>query len=119
MTVAATPARLPRTKSTAARVVMCSNTTRSAGSALGERRQHALDEARLAIEHVDRRVGDLAVHLEHHAELGHAREHRLDAAYVGDAVLRVGGGAGRVELAAVHDSRSPGRARSRPAASCR
>ena len=39
-----------------------------------------------------------------HAELAHAREHGVDAADVGDAGVGVGGRAGGIELAAVHDA---------------
>src|SRR5439155_7282784 len=38
----------------------------------------------------------------HHAELGHACEHRVDTPHVGDSRLRMRGGAGRIELAAQH-----------------
>ena len=65
-----------------------------------ERRQHRLDEARLALEDVDLRVGHLAMHLQHHADLGHARQRRVDAAHVGDAGVGVRGRTGRIELAA-------------------
>jgi hypothetical protein len=66
------------------------------------RREHLGDEARLAVEHVDLAAGDLAVHLQWHAELGHARQGCIDVSDVGDTGIGVGGGAGRVELAAEH-----------------
>ncbi len=66
---------------------------------LDETGEHGLDEAHLAIEDVDRRVGDLAVHLQHDVELAHAREHGVDAFDVRDARVRVGRRAGGVELA--------------------
>ena len=99
VTVAAIPARAPSTNCSAALVVMCSNTMRRLRVALGERLQHRLDEARLALEDVHRRIGDLAVHLQHQVELRHALEHPVQARDIGDAGLRVRGGAGRVELA--------------------
>ena len=52
--VAPMPSRALRTKSTAWRVVMCSNTMRSFGKRLRHRLEHRVDEARFAIEHVDR-----------------------------------------------------------------
>ena len=71
------------------------------------RRQHLGDETRLAIEHVDLARGDFAVHQQRQAELAHAREHGVDAADVGDAGIGIGGGAGGIELAAVHEATGP------------
>ena len=84
-----------------------------------QRRQHVFDEARLAIENIDRRIGDLAMHLQHHAALAHALEHRIEPANVGDARFRMGGGAGRIELAADAPRRSPRPGRFPPAPSSR
>ena len=44
------------------------------------RLEHPVDEARFAVEDVDRRIGDLAVHLQHQARFGHGLERRPDAA---------------------------------------
>ena len=63
-----------------------------------QRRQVALDEDRLAIEHVDRRIGDLAVDEQDDAFLLGGGERRRDVAQVGDAGV------------AVASSRRPGRA---------
>ena len=82
-------------------VVTCSKTMRRLRERSTSRRQHAVDEARLAIEHIDVRVGDLAVNLQDEAELAHASQHRLELADVGDAGVGVRGGAGRVEFEAV------------------
>src|ERR1700730_7678620 len=70
--------------------------------ALRERREHRIDERGFPVEHIDRGVGDFPVHLQHHAELGHAREHRVDAPHVGDSRLGMRGVAGGIELAAEH-----------------
>ena len=60
--------------------------------------EHSLDEHRLAVEHIDRRVGDFAVHQKRNAELGH-RLQRLDRPQdIGHTGSRIGGGAGRVIL---------------------
>ena len=102
---------------TAARVVMCSNTMRSCGWRAVQRRQHALNEARLAIKHIDRRIGHFAVHLQHHAELAMCASTPSRRREIGDPGLRVRRGTGRVEL---HPGDEPARAwRSRsPRARC-
>ncbi len=58
----------------------------------------AVDEHRLAVEHVDRGIGLLAMDQERHADLLHARQHRPDLAEVGDARGRVCRGVGRINL---------------------
>ncbi len=68
------------------------------GQAAGERREHPVDEHRLAVEDVDIRVGDLAVDEERHPAPGHRFEHRHDTGDVGDAGGRVGRRVGRIEL---------------------
>ena len=88
---------------------------RRRGMARDQRREHAVDEARLAVEDVHRRVRHFAVHQQRQVARCHALEHRLDAADVGDAGVRMGGGAGRVELAAEDAGRWRARARSPPA----
>jgi len=70
--------------------------------ALGQRRQHRVDEARLALEHIDCGISDFTVHLQHQARLRHALEHRIEPPYVGDSGGGVGGSARRIELAAEH-----------------
>ena len=62
------------------------------------RRKAALDEHRLAVEHVDLAAHLLAVDEKAHADPLHARQHRPDMGVVGDARRRVGGGMGRIEL---------------------
>ena len=73
------PAR-SSTKATPLAVVTCSSTMRSSGSARAERRQHAVEEGRLAVEDVHLGVGDLAMHAERQADRGHPLQHRHDAA---------------------------------------
>jgi hypothetical protein len=63
-----------------------------------QRCEDALDEHRLAVEHVDRGVGHLAVDAEHHADVLHPLEHAADIGDVGHAAGRVGRRAGRIEL---------------------
>ena len=46
------------------------------GEVADQRGQHAVDEHRLAVEHVDVRVGDLAVDAQHHADRLHPLERR-------------------------------------------
>ncbi len=48
--------------------------------ALEQRHEHALDEHGLAVEDVDRRIGDLAMDEQRHADLRHAGEHRVEPA---------------------------------------
>ena len=102
--VAPTPSRAPRTNCAAAAVVMCSNTMRSFGKRCTRRSEHLVDEARFAIEHVDRFVRDFAVHLQRHADFAHAGEHVVDARDVRDAGIGIRGRAGRVELEAVDEA---------------
>ena len=75
----------PSTKSAASAVVICSNTIFKPGKVAHQPAEHALDEHRLAVEHVDSRIGDLAVDAQHHADLLHPLERRIDIADVGDA----------------------------------
>ena len=70
---------------------------------LRQRLQHPIDEAWLALEHVHGRVGHLAMHQQDQAELLHALQHAASCADVGHAGIGVGGGAGRIELDAVHE----------------
>ena len=67
MIVAATFAGAAATKSAASRVVTCSSTIFSPGKSRTIARQMAVDEHALAIEHVDVRIRDLAVHRQHDA----------------------------------------------------
>ena len=78
------------------------------GEAPHQRRQRALDEDALAIEHIDLRPGGLAMHAQHHAELFHALEHRIDLVDRGDAGVGVGRGTRRVELACNDVTTVPG-----------
>ena len=66
--------------------------------ALNQRHQCALDEYLLAIEYIDRRVGDLAMHQERNPKLGHRfkRFHRLGQ--IGDTRVRIGRRPRRVVL---------------------
>ena len=68
-----------RTNSTASRVVTCSNTTRKPGKRVNDGRQHRVDEARLAIKHIDARVGDFAVNLQHMSNSLMRRQHRVES----------------------------------------
>ena len=60
--------------------------------------QHALDEHRLAVEHVDIGIGHLAMDEERHAEFFHPRQHRAALGEVAHARGGVGGGVGGIEL---------------------
>ncbi|MOA04086.1 hypothetical protein D3C78_1236200 [compost metagenome] len=78
--------------------------------ALDHPAQVLVDEALLAVEHVDVGVGHLAVHQQRQADLGHGFQYREDVVDGGDARVRVGGGAGRVQLGGVHQTAGLGRA---------
>ena len=69
--------------------------------------QVALDEDRLAVEHVDLGIGHLAVHQQDHALALGRLQHPGDLPEIGDAGVAVGGGARGIEL----DRRDAGRAR--------
>lgn len=69
------------------------------GEVAAQRDQVLVNEGGLAVEQVDVAAGDLAVHQQQQAFALHGFERRVDLAQVGDAVVAVGGGAGRVELA--------------------
>ena len=69
-----------------------------AGEVLHQLRENALDERRLAVEHVDVGICHFAVDAQHHPDPLHALEHRIDAADVGDSAGTVGGRASRIEL---------------------
>ena len=66
--------------------------------------EHALDIDRLAVEHVDRLVGDLAVDQERHADPLHLREHRADRRHAGHPHRRIGRCPGGVEFYRVEDA---------------
>ncbi|MPL73085.1 hypothetical protein SDC9_18878 [bioreactor metagenome] len=70
--------------------------------------EHALDEHRLAVEDVDGRVGDLAMHAQRQADLGHRLEHAAHLVEVAHARGRVGGRPGRIELDRGDDARGRG-----------
>ncbi len=91
VTVAATPARAPRTNSTAARVVMCSNTTRSVGQPLDERREHLRSMKRASRSKMST-AGSVTSPCTCSTTSSSAMrvEHRVDAADVGDAGCRSG-----------------------------
>jgi hypothetical protein len=63
-----------------------------------QRKQHGIDEHRLAIEDIHRRIGDFAMHQQRQAERLHARQRGRAFLQVADAGIRIGGGAGRVQL---------------------
>ncbi len=71
-----------------------------AGKRREKRRQRAVDEHALAVEHIDAVARVLPVHQERHADLFHAREHGIDLADIGDARGGIRGGVRRVELRA-------------------
>ena len=98
MTVAATFGPAPSTKATASAVVICSNTIFSAGKSRDQRREHALDEHRLAVENVDLGIGDLAMDEQRHADPLHRLQRRAERGDVGHAVRRIGRRVGRIEL---------------------
>ena len=65
------------TKSAASVVVICSKTIFSSGKSRDQRRQHALDEHRLAVENIDLWVGDFAMDAQHHADRLHLLQRRV------------------------------------------
>src|SRR4051812_23143483 len=69
-----------------------------AGEIADHTAQHALDEHCLAVEHIDVRVGYLAVDAQHHPDFLHPLEHGGDVADVGDSACAVGGRAGGIKL---------------------
>ena len=86
------------TKSTPSVDDKCSRMKRSLGKVLDPLRQIALDEDLFAVEHVDVRVGHLAVHQKRHVDFFHALEHAHDLVVIGDAGGRIGGGIRRIKL---------------------
>ena len=87
MIVAPTLAAAAATNSAASFVVMCSMTTRNAGY-LFSSGEHPLDEHRLAVEEIDRRIGHFAMNQQRQAELLHLGERRITAEEIGNAGVR-------------------------------
>ena len=98
---------------------MCSNTTLSRGTRSTHPREDPVDEDVLAVEHVDLRFGDLAVHLQHQAVLGHRLERAPDLVDRGDTRIGMRRRAGRVQLGADARSRWPAPGRSPRPTWCR
>ncbi len=98
MIVAATFGPAASTKATASAVVICSNTTFSAGEIADDAAKRPLDEHRLAVEHVDIGVSHLAVDQQRHARALHRGQHRGQRGHVGHAMRRSGGGMRGIEL---------------------
>ena len=69
-----------------------------------KRLEHGVDEHRLAIEHVNLRVGDFAVHQKGHAARLHRFQRVVGVREIGDPGIRMGGGAGRIKLDRVNDT---------------
>ncbi|MNC39066.1 hypothetical protein D3C75_877030 [compost metagenome] len=69
-----------------------------------------VDEALLAVEHVDLAAGHFAMHQQRHAHFRHCLYGREDVVDAGHARIGVGGGAGRVQLGGVHETAGLGRA---------
>ena len=65
----------------------------------------AVDENRLAVKNIHRRIGHLAVHQQRHAGLLHGLQHRVGFAYVGHPGVAVCGGASRIQLEGHHPGR--------------
>ena len=63
-----------------------------------QRQQAVLHERRLSVEDIDRGIGGFAVDQHRHPDLFHAFQHRRQCRNIGDAVMRVGGGAGGIEF---------------------
>ncbi len=78
------------------------------GQVVQQRLQHALDEHRLAVEHVHCRVGDLAVHQQRHAAALHLFQRGVGLAQVGDARIGVGGRSRRIQFHCVDVTAGPG-----------
>jgi hypothetical protein len=81
---------------------MCSITTPQLGEIAAQRHQLLLDEHRLAVEQVDIRAGDLAVHQQQDAFALHGFQRGVGLAQVGHARIAVGGGPRRIELDGHH-----------------
>ena len=67
-----------------------------------QRNHHAFDEDSLSIEHVHLGIGDLTVHQQWHAGLGHGFQHRNHPVDGAHARIGIGGSAGRIELDGRH-----------------
>jgi hypothetical protein len=68
------------------------------GMTLKQRQQAVLHERRLPIEDIDLGIGGFAVDQHRHPDLFHALQHRRQRRDIGDAMMRVGGGAGGIQL---------------------
>lgn len=69
-----------------------------------------VDEALLAVEHIDFATGHFAMHQQGHANFRQCFDGREDVVDAGHARVGVGGGAGRVQFGGVHDAAGLGRA---------
>ena len=67
-----------------------------------QRNHHAVNEDGLTVEDVHLGIGDLAVHQQRHAGLGHGFQHRNHPVDGAHARVGIGGGAGRIELDSCH-----------------
>jgi hypothetical protein len=76
--------------------------------AVEQAQRHAVEEGGLTVEDVHLGVGGLAVHEQRQARLLHRLQRGREAIEVRDTGVGVGGGAGRVELHAVHDAPGAG-----------
>ena len=63
-----------------------------------QRNEHPLDEHRLAVEDIDRRIGDLAMDEQRHVGRLHRLQNAGHLGDIGDAAVGIGGGAGGIEL---------------------
>ena len=68
------------------------------GQLAAQRIEHGFNEHGLAVKYVDRRIGDLAMNAQRHADLGHFLEHRHDLGKVADAGMGVGGSTRGIKL---------------------
>ena len=69
-----------------------------------KRRQHAIDKDTLAIKDIHVTMSHLAMYTQYDPPFGHPFEDGVDAGDIGDTRVRVGGGAGRVELGGDHEA---------------
>ena len=68
------------------------------GKALGQREQHGIDEDLLAIEQVDRRIGDFAMHQQRQADALHLGQRVVSLGNVGQTGVGIGRRPGRVKF---------------------
>ena len=88
----------PFTYATPSSVVICSITIRKSGKRWRIGIEHPLDEHRLAIINVHRRIGHFSMHAKRHIDLAYLFEHRIDRLDAADTAVRIGRRTSRIEF---------------------